>query len=71
MENRGRNRALRLDDDWRRREMEEWSERFWANWARVWAGVEGFPQRTSTEDTRGEAEYVAASDWRRGIRDSE
>ena len=51
--------------------MEEWSERFWANWARVWAGVEGFPQRTSTEDTRGEVEYVAASDWRRGIRDSE
>jgi hypothetical protein len=34
-------------------------------------GVVGFPQRTSTEDTNGESEYVAASDWRMGIRDSE
>jgi hypothetical protein len=34
-------------------------------------GVVGFPQRMSTEDTNGESEYVAASDWRMGIRDSE
>ncbi|CAK8570126.1 unnamed protein product [Lathyrus sativus] len=34
-------------------------------------GVDGFPQRTSTEDTNGESEYVAAIDWRTGIRVSE
>lgn len=34
-------------------------------------GVDGFPQRTSTEDTSGESEYVAAIDWRMGMRVSE
>lgn len=67
---------MRLLDGWRTRETdaapkEEESERLWAKRARVWAGVEGFPQRTSTEDTSGDAAYVAASDWRRGMRDSE
>lgn len=33
--------------------------------------MEGFPQRTSTEETRGEREYVAAIDWRSAMRDSE
>lgn len=35
-------------------------ERLWAKWASVCEEVEGFPQRTSTEDTSGDAEYVAA-----------
>lgn len=34
-------------------------------------GVVGFPQRTRTEDTKGESAYVAAFDWRMEIRDSE
>jgi len=34
-------------------------------------GVVGFPQRTRTEDTKGESAYVAAFDWRMWIRDSE
>lgn len=51
---------MRLLDGWRTRETdaapkEEETERFWAKRARVWAGVEGFPQRTSTEDTSGDA----------------
>lgn len=33
--------------------------------------VEGLPQRTRTEETNGEREYVAAIDWRIGMRDSE
>lgn len=66
---------MRLLDRWRIREIDaepkEESERLWANWERVRVGVEGFPQRTNTEDTSGDAEYVVAIDWRRGIRSSE
>lgn len=75
MEDRGRNRALRELDGWWIREIEadprEEIERLLARWVRMWSGVEGFPQRTSTEDTSGDAEYVAEIDWRRGMRDSE
>lgn len=45
--------------------------RFWTNSSRTRGEVEGFPQRINTEDTIGEREYVAASDWTSGIRDSE
>lgn len=72
----GRKRELRLLDDWWSTEIdavpkEEERERLWTNWERVWGEVEGFPQRMSTEDTKGEAEYVATIEWRRGMRDSE
>lgn len=71
----GMKRALRLLVGWRMREIEagpkEERVRLRAKWASMWGGVEGFPQRTSTEDTSGDAEYVAAIDCRRGMRDSE
>lgn len=46
-------------------------ERLCDNWVRVWIGVEGFPQRTRTDETDGDVEYVAAIERRRGMRDSE
>lgn len=71
----GRNRALRSLEGWRTKEMvaepNDERVRLCANSSRVWAGVDGFPQRTSTAETIGDAEYVAVMDWRRGIRDSE
>lgn len=50
---------------------EEERVRLCANSARVWAGVEGFPQSTSTDDTIGEAAYAADMDRRSGIREVE
>lgn len=75
MKDRGKNRALRLLDGWRSRETDavpkEEIERLWASCFRTCCGVVGFPQRTTTEDTSGDAAYVAEIDWRRGMRDSE
>lgn len=66
---------LRLFDDWRIKEMllkpKEERVRFRASWAKVWDGVEGFPQSTRIDDTKEEAAYVETMDWRRGMRDSE
>jgi len=56
---RGRKRLLRLAEGWERSEMgaeEEDMERLRASWRRTRGGVEGFPQRTSTEETMGERE---------------
>lgn len=71
----GRNRLLRLPDVWRITEMplnpNEDCVRLWASCAKVWDGVEGFPQSTRMEETKDEAAYEATMDWRRGMRDSE
>lgn len=56
----GRNRLLRLGDGCRRTEIGaspvDETERLWDSWVRVRVGVEGFPHKTTTEDTNGEAE---------------
>lgn len=59
MEGRGRKREFRLLEGWRTTEMgaeEAAEERLCESRARVWGGVEGFPQRTSTAAIDGEAE---------------
>ena len=65
---------LRLAEGWGRSEMgveEGERERLRASWLRTVDAVEGFPQRTSTEETMGEREYATARERRRGMRDSE
>lgn len=46
-------------------------ERLRASWRTTLDAVEGFPHRTSTEETMGEREYATAREWRRGMRGSE
>lgn len=67
---------MRLLEGWRTKETvaepnEDKSVRLLPNSSKVSVGVEGFPQRTCTAETSGDAEYAAVIDWRRGIRDSE
>ncbi|KAK2982891.1 hypothetical protein RJ640_003547 [Escallonia rubra] len=57
IDRRGRNRELRLADFWRITETgASPPERLRESCVKVSAGVEGFPQRTSTAATDGEAE---------------
>lgn len=36
--------------------------RLLASWAKVWDGVEGFPQRTRIDDTKEDAAYAVTMD---------